>query len=200
MMLRTATVGLAVAAFAAAAPGMAQQQEPQLPSQQPHDIEQLPAAPRAQNLVQATLIDAQGQVLGTAAFVETPNGLLIQLELDGIPPGVHGLHIHEQGACEPPDFQSAGGHFDPTAAQHGYLSEDGYHAGDLPNLYVEEDGRARVDIFTRDVTLGTGPRSLFPPGGTALVLHAGNDDYFTDPAGDSGARIACGRITRQTRP
>jgi Cu-Zn family superoxide dismutase len=117
--------------------------------------------------------------------------------------GEHGLHIHETGECTAPDFSSAGGHFNPTDAEHGLLQPDGPHAGDLPNIWIEADGSADYTVTTNLITLEPGDgqrpaqmgdRSLFDSDGSAVVLHAGPDDYITDPAGDSGDRLACGVI------
>ncbi|HYH20976.1 MAG TPA: superoxide dismutase family protein [Azospirillum sp.] len=160
----------------------------------------LPAPPSGQPLATANLIGANGQPLGTAAFIGTPNGVLIQLRAETVPPGVHGLHIHEAGQCQPPDFRSAGGHFNPGGAVHGFLAPQGHHVGDLPNVFAHRNGDVWADIRTDLVTLGTGAASLFPANGTALVLHAGPDDYKTDPAGAAGDRIACGVIVRTTQP
>ncbi|MGQ9370885.1 superoxide dismutase family protein [Azospirillum sp. ST 5-10] len=159
----------------------------------------LPDAPGGQALATANLAGPDGKAMGSAAFVETPAGVLVQVRLENVPPGTHGLHIHQKGACEPPDFKSAGGHFNPGNEKHGLMAPGGRHAGDLPNVFVGQDGRANADILSDAVSLGTGANSLFPQGGTALVLHSGPDDYRTDPAGASGDRIACGSILRTTQ-
>jgi superoxide dismutase, Cu-Zn family len=145
----------------------------------------------------AQLADGQGKPLGTAALVETQQGVLIQLRLKNVPAGTHGFHIHQTGRCGPPDFQSAGGHYNPTDAQHGLLNPQGAHAGDLPNVFIQQDGVLDLDVLASEVSLGAGPNSLFKEGGTALVLHAGPDDYESDPAGHSGDRIGCGVVERQ---
>jgi Cu-Zn family superoxide dismutase len=96
----------------------------------------------------------------------------------------------------PPEFTSAGGHFNPTEEQHGWNNPQGYHAGDLPNAHVQDDGVLAVEYFTDSVTLGEGESSIFDDDGSAIVMHEGADDYQTDPAGAAGARIACGVITK----
>jgi len=141
-----------------------------------------------------TYINADGEAIGTATLTETPNGVLIVTEINGLPQGIHAYHIHETGACQPPDFTSAGGHFNPTDAGHGYFDPDGYHAGDLPNVHVGADGLLMVEHFTDRVTLDEGEAALFDDDGSAMVLHQGPDDYQTDPAGASGPRIACAVI------
>ncbi len=145
---------------------------------------------------EATLKDKDGKQVGYAVLIQTPDGLRIAVTGYRLPPGTHALHIHEAGKCEPPEFMTAGGHFNPTGKQHGRLNPAGPHAGDLPNMEVKSTGEGGVEITTRAVTLGSGPTSLFGIGGTSLVLHAAADDEKSDPAGNSGARIACGVITK----
>jgi Cu-Zn family superoxide dismutase len=144
----------------------------------------------------ADLNDAKGVSVGTVALSETPTGVKIVVNVTGLPPGDHGFHVHAVGQCQPPDFKSAGAHFNPSGKKHGMKNPDGPHAGDLENLHVEADGTGKAETTNRLVTLGEGADSLFHAGGTAIVIHAGPDDEMTDPAGNSGARIACGVITR----
>ncbi|MER3405521.1 MAG: superoxide dismutase [Chloroflexota bacterium] len=144
----------------------------------------------------AVLRDATGQEVGVATFTQTDGGMRIDVNVRHLPPGAHGIHIHETGRCDPPDFMSAGGHFNPFGRQHGLRNPAGPHAGDLPNLQVAQTGTGRISTVNERVTLGTGPSSLLGPGDTALVIHAGPDDEVTDPAGNSGARIACGVLLR----
>ena len=146
----------------------------------------------------AELRNAQGEPVGTATLSDDPEGVGIRLQLSKLPPGTHGLHIHAVGRCDPPDFTSAGGHFNPEVRKHGLQNPEGAHTGDLPNLTVTGNGSANVELLARDVVLGsaTNSHSLFPPTGTSLVIHANADDGKTDPAGNAGARIACGVITR----
>jgi Cu-Zn family superoxide dismutase len=145
----------------------------------------------------ATLLNAQGQKVGEAQLEEAPQGVKITLQVENLPPGTHAFHIHEKGLCEPPNFLTAGGHFNPYHKQHGLKNPAGPHAGDLPNLVVGEDGKETLEAIASGITLKQGANSLFPPGGTSLVIHAGADDYMTDPAGNAGPRIACGVITKQ---
>jgi Cu-Zn family superoxide dismutase len=154
----------------------------------------------SENGATAELRDAQGNNVGTASLSTVEGGAVrLQVELDGFEAastGEHGIHIHETGSCEP-DFKAAGGHFNPTGNQHGLLSRDGPHAGDLPNIRIEEDGSADYQVTTLLVTLGEGDNSLFDDDGSAIVIHADPDDLVTDPSGGSGDRIACGVIERQ---
>lgn len=143
----------------------------------------------------ADLTNAEGRAVGSVTLIETPHGVLMHASLMGLPEGTHAFHIHQTGTCVPP-FTSAGGHFNPIAKQHGIENAMGMHAGDLPNIYVPADGKLAFDAVAAGVTLGAGPGSLFKEGGTAIVIHAGADDYKGDPAGNAGARIACGVVTK----
>ncbi len=145
---------------------------------------------------EAALKDKDGKDVGRATLIETGEGVRIAVTGYRMPPGTHGLHIHAVGSCQPPDFASAGAHFNPANKKHGSLNPEGPHAGDLPNLVVAASGEGGLDSTTKAVTLSPGPLSLLGPGGTSLVVHADADDLKTDPSGNSGARIACGVITK----
>jgi len=152
------------------------------------------SAASAAEMAKATLKNADGKEVGRANLTQTSSGVTISLDLTGVPPGEHAFHIHDTGKCEPP-FTSAGGHFNPAGHKHGKMAEGGSHAGDMDNLTVPADGKLQKLVSNSQVTLDQGkPNSLFKPGGTALVIHAGADDYKSDPAGNAGARIACGVI------
>lgn len=143
----------------------------------------------------AELIGTNGEKLGKAELTEMSKGVHIRVEASNLVPGKHGFHIHETGKCEIPDFKSAGAHFNPMNKKHGFENPKGTHAGDLPNLFVGTEGTVTAEMVAKNVTLEEGkPNSLMKPGGTSLVIHADADDYKTDPAGNSGGRIACGRI------
>ncbi len=144
----------------------------------------------------ATLKDAQGKDVAKATLSETKEGVRVEVAADALPPGTHGFHVHSAGKCEAPDFKSAGPHFNPTGRKHGLESPDGAHAGDMPNLVVGPGGKGRASAIAKGANLGTGASGLFHEGGTALVVHADPDDMKTDPAGNSGARIACGVVER----
>ncbi len=144
------------------------------------------------------LKDAKGNSVGTATIVSKGKGVEVKLALKDLPPGEHAVHFHQKPMCDPPDFKSAGGHFNPTSKQHGFDNPNGHHAGDMPNFTVKANGTAKATVKDEDVVLGTGSEanSLFANGGTSIMIHAKADDMKTDPSGNSGDRIACGAITQ----
>jgi Cu-Zn family superoxide dismutase len=144
-----------------------------------------------------TLQDASGATVGTAGFAQHDGFVRVEVKAKGIAAGQHGVHLHAVGSCTPPDFTSAGGHFNPAQKQHGLSNPAGPHAGDMPNLTVGADGNGELEFSDDRITLNDGPNSLFDADGTALVVHAGPDDQMTDPSGNSGARIACGVVTKE---
>lgn len=141
----------------------------------------------------ATLRNAAGETIGTATLTEATVGLLIRGTVNGLPAGTHAIHVHAVGQCAP-TFAAAGGHFNPTVRRHGFRSPDGHHAGDLPNLHVPANGSLTFEVTLAGVRMG-GTGGLLDDDGASLVIHAGADDYVTDPAGASGDRIACGVIS-----
>lgn len=145
------------------------------------------------------MMDSDGNAIGTAELSEEDAGVKVALEVEGLEEGMHGIHFHETGMCEGPDFETAGGHFNPADAMHGMDNPDGPHAGDLPNIEASSDGTASQEFTAENVTLAIGEEnSLLKEGGTALVIHAAEDDQTTDPSGDSGDRIACGVVTGES--
>jgi Cu-Zn family superoxide dismutase len=152
------------------------------------------ALPAEAQTAKASLKNVEGKDAGTATLTQTPAGVLIALSLKGAPSGEHAFHVHAVGKCEPP-FTSAGGHFNPGGKKHGLMAADGHHAGDMPNLHIPANGDLSEEVLNTAVTLEKGkPNSLFGPDGTSLVIHAGKDDYRTDPTGDAGGRIICGIV------
>ena len=142
----------------------------------------------------AELKDKDGKLVGRADFHEVADGVLVRLDVKGLTPGLHAVHVHTVGKCEAPGFASAGGHFNPGGKKHGLKSPDGAHAGDLPNMLVAKDGSGRFEALTDAITLKAGSNSVFDADGSALVIHVGVDDYVTDPTGNAGDRAACGLI------
>lgn len=149
----------------------------------------------AQSL-EAQVMTADGQEAGTVTFTQMEHGVLVEANLQNLPEGEHGFHIHETGACEP-DFQAAGGHYSPAGNEHGFDTPEGHHVGDLPNIHVSAEGMAMVDHFAPQLTLAAedddqAPFTLADADGSAIMVHAQADDYQSaDSAGD---RIACGVI------
>jgi Cu-Zn family superoxide dismutase len=148
------------------------------------------------NTATAEVRTAAGAVVGIATFTEVSGGVRMVLEAKGLTPGAHGLHLHDIGTCEPPSFEAAGAHVNPDGKSHGLLNSSGPHAGDLPNLTVGADGSGRFETMNTRITLAAGPSSILDADGSALVIHANPDDFTTDPAGGTGARIACGVVTK----
>ena len=140
----------------------------------------------------ATLKDPQGETVGQVQLTETQQGVLIKADFMGLPEGTHALHIHQNGKCEAPSFESAGGHFNPTDASHGFLAGAKSHAGDMPNFDVPSSGKTTVEVLNSKVTLKKGEENS--ASGKALMVHSGADDYKSQPSGDAGDRIACGVI------
>lgn len=144
-----------------------------------------------QGTATAEVHSAAGTRLGVLSFVAENGTTRIRGTLENVPAGTHGLHIHAVGECTPP-FTTAGPHFNPTGVPHGRAQAQGGHAGDLPNVVAAADGRVQVDAVARAPLRGNG--GILDADGAAVVLHENADDERTDPAGNAGARIACGVI------
>lgn len=147
-------------------------------------------APTAKAIVKG----ADGKDHGTIALMQTKAGVILTTDLTGLPAGSHGFHFHAVGKCEPP-FDSAGPHYNPTNAKHGFTAEGGPHIGDIVNLTASASGEAKQELLNPFVSLDRqSGNTLFDEDGTAVVIHANPDDYATDPSGESGGRIACGVV------
>jgi superoxide dismutase, Cu-Zn family len=152
-----------------------------------------PALAQDSTTTDVEFLNTAGEAIGTATLRDGPEGVLIEVEVRGLPANQWlGFHAHENGECDPgDDFESAGGHFDPTDREHGYFVEGGPHAGDMPNQYVGADGVLRAHVFNSFVRLGEGEADLM---GRSFVIHDGSDDYESQPTGDAGGRLACAVI------
>lgn len=157
--------------------------------------EPVPAPPVARRAAAAvaTVRDASGRELGILTLSESDAGITIAGRLEGLAPGEHGMHLHATGRCEPPGFESAGGHWNPTERQHGSANPQGPHAGDLPNLVVGSDSAGPVQATTSSGTL-FGNIPLLDADGAAVIVHAGRDDYTSQPSGNAGRPVACGMV------
>ena len=141
----------------------------------------------------AAFVDQAGNTMGMAELTDSPQGVLIELDLGGLPPAQWvAFHVHETGKCDPAGHhKSAGGHFNPDGREHGYFAANGPHAGDMPNQYVAADGTLKTQVFKSFVRLAPGEFNIL---GRALMIHANPDDYKSQPAGEAGDRIACAVI------
>lgn len=142
----------------------------------------------------ASLRTATGTDIGTVRLEAVAGGIRVSGQLTGLTPGAHGIHFHAVGRCDAPEFTSAGPHFNPAGRKHGLANPEGPHAGDMPAIAAGPDGRATVDFVSRIATLDATASGLLDADGTAVVVHAANDDQRTDPSGNSGARVACGLV------
>ncbi len=163
------------------------------PSPSPSAPATRPATPTSFGTASATLHDASGRRVGTVTLADSYAGVMIRGTVSDLGLGTHAIHIHAVGKCEAP-FTTAGGHFNPQSRQHGYLNPRGPHLGDLPNLTTPAAGSLTFEYLLPGVTL-KGTNALLDGDGAAVVIHASKDDYLTDPAGNAGARAACGVIT-----
>jgi Cu-Zn family superoxide dismutase len=150
--------------------------------------------PAQAQTAKAALQSADGKEAGSVTLTQTPSGVLLSLTVKGLPPGEHAFHVHAVGKCEAP-FTSAGGHFNPGNKKHGLLAAEGAHAGDMPNLHIPASGDLTIEVHNPMITLEKDkPNSLFDADGSAVIIHAGKDDYKSDPTGEAGGRIACGVV------
>jgi Cu-Zn family superoxide dismutase len=150
------------------------------------------APPAASRVATATLMTAAGKQVGKATIREVDGGLSVSVEARDLSPGMHGAHLHTVGKCDAPDFASAGGHWNPTGMKHGSMNPQGPHEGDMPNLMIGADGRGTLTARIAGASFD----SLMDADGAAMVIHAAPDDLKTDPAGNSGARLACGVLAK----
>ncbi len=149
----------------------------------------------AADMAVAEIIGSDGTIIGNATFEQTPTGVLISVDVTGLPPGGHGIHLHAVGSCTP-DFKAASGHINPDMVMHGLRNPEGPDNGDLPNLYSAVDGSARAEFFTTRVSVtGGGMPALLDEDGSSVIIHENPDDHMTQPIGGAGGRIGCGIIS-----
>ena len=145
--------------------------------------------------VHAKLQASDGSSKGEATVTQAGDGLHVLVQAKGLTPGIHAVHVHMTGICTPPDFASAGGHWNPTGRQHGKDNPAGMHMGDMPNMNVGSDGTGQMEYVIAGGTLRSGTAPLLDTDGAAVVIHAQADDNMTDPAGNAGGRVACGVLS-----
>lgn len=145
------------------------------------------------------MVDSDGDSIGTVMLQEQSSGVKFTFDLKDLPPGKHAVHIHDKGDCKGPDFETSGKHFNPMEKKHGLLHPKGSHAGDLPNLITEPDGKTKAELMAGQVTLLEGKASLFTKEGTSIVIKEEVDDGMTQPTGDTGEAIACGKISKDKK-
>jgi Cu-Zn family superoxide dismutase len=151
----------------------------------------------AQSNASAPIVGTGGKAAGTVELTDTPNGVLIvaTFEPGALAAGEHAIHVHEKGDCsDTAKFETAGGHYNPAGAEHGYMPEAGPHAGDMPNFVAVEGQPTKVSLFNDMVRFKDGEAPLFDADGSALVVHANPDDYQSQPSGNAGDRIACAEL------
>ena len=154
----------------------------------------------AADMAAAEIANADGEIIGKATFEQAPTGVIMRVEVSGLTPGEHGIHLHTVGQCDP-DFTAAKGHINPQARKHGLRHPDGPDSGDLPNLFANADGSAQAEFFTPRVRVsaaagadGSAPPALLDEDGATVVIHANPDDHLTQPIGGAGGRVGCGVI------
>jgi superoxide dismutase, Cu-Zn family len=150
------------------------------------------AADKAPAGAYAVLNPTQGSaVKGRVEFKPARNGVLVTARIEGLTPGTHGFHVHEKGDCSAADATSAGGHFNPAGKPHGHHSSAERHAGDMPSLVADGSGNAELSVTLDLLAVGSGAADVI---GKSVVVHKDPDDYTSQPAGNSGARVACGVV------
>jgi Cu-Zn family superoxide dismutase len=143
----------------------------------------------------ATLINKAGKTIGQASLVQVPTGVLINLIVNELAPGKHGLHLHSIGVCDPETgFKSAKGHVGKIKGAHGLMNPNGPEPGDIPNIIIGADGKGEIEFFSSLVSIKGANNNLLDSDGSTFIIHENSDDHITQPIGGAGARVACGII------
>ncbi|RDW20965.1 superoxide dismutase [Oceanobacillus chungangensis] len=145
------------------------------------------------------MFNASGDMVGTAKLNEQPDGVKIKVKIKGLEPGFHGIHVHEFPKCKGPDFSNAGNHLNPEGKEHGLMRTDGAHLGDLPNVEADGSGAVDAELMLAGATMKEGNKSILRGEGTSLIVTEKQDDGVSQPSGNSGARIICGKITAASK-
>ncbi|MFC3041413.1 superoxide dismutase family protein [Virgibacillus xinjiangensis] len=140
------------------------------------------------------MYNGSGDMVGTAVLSELESGIQVEVSLEGLEPGYHGIHIHEFPKCKGPDFTSAGNHFNPDGNEHGLMHPEGSHLGDMPNIEADAGGLVEAELMLPEATLKDGKKSILREEGTSIIVHQGQDDGVSQPGGESGNRLVCGEI------
>ncbi len=151
------------------------------------------------SLREIDMYDGGGDMVGTATFIDQEDGVKIKVKVEGLDPGFHGAHVHEFPICEGPDFTSAGNHFNPEGNKHGLMHPDGAHLGDLPNIEADDAGLAEAELLAPEATLLEGKNSFLKGDGVSFIITANQDDGVSQPGGDSGKRLLCGKLTNEQK-
>ncbi|KER35711.1 superoxide dismutase family protein [Sphingobium indicum] len=154
-----------------------------------------PVGDAAAPVAHAKLLAGDGSSRGEATVTQAADGLHVLVRGQGLTPGMHAVHVHTAGSCTPPDFASAGGHWNPTGHKHGKDNPAGMHMGDMPNMIAGADGAGEMEYVIPGGTVSSGTTPLLDGDGAAVVIHAQADDNKTDPAGNAGGRVACGVLS-----
>ncbi|BAI96076.1 MULTISPECIES: superoxide dismutase family protein [Sphingobium] len=154
-----------------------------------------PVGDAAAPVAHAKLLAGDGSSRGEATVTQAADGLHVLVRGQGLTPGMHAVHVHTAGSCAPPDFASAGGHWNPTGHKHGKDNPAGMHMGDMPNMIAGADGAGEMEYVIPGGTVSSGTTPLLDGDGAAVVIHAQADDNKTDPAGNAGGRVACGVLS-----
>lgn len=153
-----------------------------------------PSAAKPGASASAELRTAAGEPRASAVLTERKDGVNVEATATGMAPGAYAIHLHESGRCDAPDFTTAGAHWNPMMKAHGFETEGGAHAGDLPNLEIGANGRGRINYLVKGAAIAGGASAVLDADGAAVVIHAKPDDYRSQPSGAAGERIACGVV------